>query len=215
MHGVLGVRRDASNNVTRRFFPQGEQIAGLRYFFSRDHLGSVRQAARGRSLSFTQFWAAAVGRRRFGTDVREPKQRLSAIHCEAIVVSGSTPENAGSGIRSESVDSEPPDVSANLASTHRFHHFTAFAAYLHLFSHFVRDIRRFASRETKYESQESDEPKQRTAQYLPREGRRVARMNSEANRAAESGESGMRSAANPPLVISTRSLQCTFWFDSD
>ena len=27
--------RDASSNVTKRFFPQGEQIAGTAYFFSR------------------------------------------------------------------------------------------------------------------------------------------------------------------------------------
>jgi RHS repeat-associated protein len=31
-------------NVTRRFFPQGEQIASLNYYYTRDHLGSVREA---------------------------------------------------------------------------------------------------------------------------------------------------------------------------
>jgi RHS repeat-associated protein len=34
--------RDASNSVTRRFYAQGEQIAGNSYYYDRDHLGSVR-----------------------------------------------------------------------------------------------------------------------------------------------------------------------------
>ncbi len=40
---TLAEERDASNNVTRRFYPQGEQIAGVSYFYTRDHLGSVRE----------------------------------------------------------------------------------------------------------------------------------------------------------------------------
>jgi len=36
--------RDATGaTVTKRFFGQGEQIAGTNYFFTRDHLGSVRE----------------------------------------------------------------------------------------------------------------------------------------------------------------------------
>jgi RHS repeat-associated protein len=35
--------RDAANNVTKRFYAQGEQIAGTNYFYTRDHLGSVRE----------------------------------------------------------------------------------------------------------------------------------------------------------------------------
>lgn len=35
--------RDASGNVTRRFFPQGEQINGVNYYYAFDHLGSVRE----------------------------------------------------------------------------------------------------------------------------------------------------------------------------
>src|SRR5947207_9027653 len=35
--------RDANNNVTRRFYPQVEQISGVKYFYARDHLGSVRE----------------------------------------------------------------------------------------------------------------------------------------------------------------------------
>jgi RHS repeat-associated protein len=35
--------RDASNNVTRRFYTQGEQIGGTNYYFTKDHLGSVRE----------------------------------------------------------------------------------------------------------------------------------------------------------------------------
>ena len=35
--------RDNTNTVTKRFYGQGEQISGSSYYFSRDHLGSVRE----------------------------------------------------------------------------------------------------------------------------------------------------------------------------
>lgn len=35
--------RDASNSVIKRFYVQGEQIAGNSYYYNRDHLGSVRE----------------------------------------------------------------------------------------------------------------------------------------------------------------------------
>jgi RHS repeat-associated protein len=35
--------RDSSGSVTKRFYAQGEQIGGSAYFYSRDHLGSVRE----------------------------------------------------------------------------------------------------------------------------------------------------------------------------
>lgn len=35
--------RDPSNNVVKRFYGQGEQIGGVSYYFTRDHLGSVRE----------------------------------------------------------------------------------------------------------------------------------------------------------------------------
>jgi RHS repeat-associated protein len=35
--------RDANGNVTKRFYVQGEQIGGVPYYFTRDHLGSVRE----------------------------------------------------------------------------------------------------------------------------------------------------------------------------
>jgi RHS repeat-associated protein len=39
----IAEERDASNTVTKRFFPQGEQQAGTPYFYTSDHLGSVRE----------------------------------------------------------------------------------------------------------------------------------------------------------------------------
>ena len=39
----IAEERDASNTVTKRFYGQGEQIAGTCYFYTRDHLGSVRE----------------------------------------------------------------------------------------------------------------------------------------------------------------------------
>jgi RHS repeat-associated protein len=35
--------RDGSGNVTKRFYSQGEQISGASYYFTRDHLGSIRE----------------------------------------------------------------------------------------------------------------------------------------------------------------------------
>ncbi len=39
----MAEERDASNTVTKRFYPQGEQITGSPYHYTRDHLGSVRE----------------------------------------------------------------------------------------------------------------------------------------------------------------------------
>ncbi|MEI9998552.1 MAG: hypothetical protein WDO13_04985 [Verrucomicrobiota bacterium] len=35
--------RDGSNTVTKRFYPEGEQIGSSSYYYTRDHLGSVRE----------------------------------------------------------------------------------------------------------------------------------------------------------------------------
>ncbi len=35
--------RDGSGTVTKRFYAQGEQISGISYYFTRDHLGSIRE----------------------------------------------------------------------------------------------------------------------------------------------------------------------------
>ncbi len=39
----MAEERDASNTVTKRFFFQGEQISGTNYYYTRDHLGSIRE----------------------------------------------------------------------------------------------------------------------------------------------------------------------------
>lgn len=39
----MAEERDATNNVIRRFYPQGEQINGASYYYTRDHLGSIRE----------------------------------------------------------------------------------------------------------------------------------------------------------------------------
>jgi RHS repeat-associated protein len=39
----MAEERDASNTVTKRFFPQGEQQAGVNYYYTKDHLGSTRE----------------------------------------------------------------------------------------------------------------------------------------------------------------------------
>jgi len=39
----LAEERNASDTVTKQFFGQGEQISGTSYFYTRDHLGSIRE----------------------------------------------------------------------------------------------------------------------------------------------------------------------------
>ncbi len=42
--GMLAEQRDnTGTNVMKRFFGQGEQVSGTNYYFTRDHLGSVRE----------------------------------------------------------------------------------------------------------------------------------------------------------------------------
>ena len=36
-------QRDAGNNVTKRYYPQGFTVGGANYFYTKDHLGSVRE----------------------------------------------------------------------------------------------------------------------------------------------------------------------------
>jgi RHS repeat-associated protein len=38
---TIAEERSASNSVTKRFYYQGEQISGISYYYTRDHLGSV------------------------------------------------------------------------------------------------------------------------------------------------------------------------------
>ncbi len=41
---TMAEERDATGGtVSKRFFGQGEQVAGENYFYTRDHLGSVRE----------------------------------------------------------------------------------------------------------------------------------------------------------------------------
>jgi RHS repeat-associated protein len=35
--------RDGSNNVTKRFYPQGMQVGSTKYYYTKDHLGSIRE----------------------------------------------------------------------------------------------------------------------------------------------------------------------------
>src|SRR5437867_185697 len=35
--------RDGGNAVTKRFYAQGEQIGGANYYYTKDHLGSIRE----------------------------------------------------------------------------------------------------------------------------------------------------------------------------
>ena len=62
--GGLAEERDGSNNVTKRFFSQGEQIGGTNYFYTTDHVGSVREmmASDGKTIA-TRYSYDPYGRR--------------------------------------------------------------------------------------------------------------------------------------------------------
>lgn len=47
--------RDANNQVTKRFYAQGEQIGGSAYFYSRDHLGSIRELTDGAGVVHARY----------------------------------------------------------------------------------------------------------------------------------------------------------------
>jgi RHS repeat-associated protein len=56
--------RDATgSNVTKRFFGQGEQISGTNYYFTRDHIGSVREMADATGVIHARYDYDPYGRR--------------------------------------------------------------------------------------------------------------------------------------------------------
>ena len=55
--------RDASNVVTRRFYSQGEQIGAASYFYTRDHLGSIRELTDGSGVVQARYDYDPYGRR--------------------------------------------------------------------------------------------------------------------------------------------------------
>ena len=56
-------RDSTGSNVTKRFFGQGEQISGTNYFFTRDHLGSVREMTDGSGTIHARYDYDPYGRR--------------------------------------------------------------------------------------------------------------------------------------------------------
>ena len=55
--------RDASDNVTKRFLGEGEQIGGTNYYFTFDHLGSVREMTDGNGTIRARYDYDPYGRR--------------------------------------------------------------------------------------------------------------------------------------------------------
>jgi RHS repeat-associated protein len=56
-------RDSTGSTVSRRFFGQGEQIAGTNYYFTRDHLGSVREMTDGTGAIRARYEYDPYGRR--------------------------------------------------------------------------------------------------------------------------------------------------------
>jgi RHS repeat-associated protein len=65
--------RDASNNVTKRFYAHGEQIGGANYYFTFDHLTSVKELTNSAGSLVARYDYDPYGRRTLvsGTDMAD------------------------------------------------------------------------------------------------------------------------------------------------
>ena len=59
----IAEQRSSAGTVTKRFFRQGEQISGTNYFFTRDHLGSIREMVDGVGTIQARYSYDPYGRR--------------------------------------------------------------------------------------------------------------------------------------------------------
>jgi len=59
----IAEERDAANNVTRRYYAQGEQRGALNLYYARDHLGSVREMTDGTGAIRASYDYATWGKR--------------------------------------------------------------------------------------------------------------------------------------------------------
>ncbi|HUB66030.1 MAG TPA: hypothetical protein VL981_00935, partial [Candidatus Methylacidiphilales bacterium] len=57
----IAEERDADNNVTKRFFPQGEQQSGTNYYYTRDQVASVREMLNGSGTIVARYGYDAFG----------------------------------------------------------------------------------------------------------------------------------------------------------
>jgi RHS repeat-associated protein len=55
--------RDGSNNITKRFYAQGEQIGGASYYYTKDHLRSICELADSSGGALTRYDYDPYGRR--------------------------------------------------------------------------------------------------------------------------------------------------------
>ena len=59
----IGEERDASNNVTKRYYAQGVQIGSTNYYYTRDHLGSIREMIDSSEVMHARYDYDPYGRR--------------------------------------------------------------------------------------------------------------------------------------------------------
>src|SRR5439155_24983871 len=55
--------RDGSNTVTKRFYPQGMQVGSTNYYYTKDHLGSIRELTDSSGVVQTRYDYDPYGRR--------------------------------------------------------------------------------------------------------------------------------------------------------
>ena len=58
----MAEEQNASNTTTKRFYSQGEQQSGTSYYYTRDHLGSVRELVNGSGTILTRYTYDPYGR---------------------------------------------------------------------------------------------------------------------------------------------------------
>ncbi len=58
----IAEERDASNTVQKRFFSQGEQQGGTAYYYTRDHLGTIREMVDGSGTIQARYSYDSYGR---------------------------------------------------------------------------------------------------------------------------------------------------------
>ena len=61
----IAEERSSSNSVTKRFFPQGEQQSSYPYYYTRDHLGSVRELISSTGTIFARYSYSDYGVRTY------------------------------------------------------------------------------------------------------------------------------------------------------
>jgi len=91
----IAEERDAGNTVTKRFFQQGEQQSGANYYYTRDHLGSVREMCSSTGTITSRMSYDPYGRTTTVSGITLPTKQYAGMYLHG--PSGLYLTNAGDG----------------------------------------------------------------------------------------------------------------------